>query len=88
LSALLFGAGDRKKMLNVDEIKAEAVQYFVQMMIGAREAGFLESSNLSLAEIHQVAKHHIKDNYGVGTPNIVEEWGEDVAELCGLSDPK
>jgi len=75
-------------MLNVDEIKAEAVQYFVQMMIGAREAGFLESSNLSLAEIHQVAKHHIKDNYGVGTPNIVEEWGEDVAELCGLSDPK
>jgi hypothetical protein len=35
-----------------------------------------------------VAKHHIKDNYGIDTPNIVEEWGEDVAKLCGLSDPK
>lgn len=88
LSALLFGAGDRKKMFDIDEIKAEAVHDFVNMMIGALEAGFVESSSPTLAEIHQVAKHHIEANYGIDIPNIVEEWGEDVAKLCGLSGQK
>ena len=75
-------------MFDIDEIKAEAVQDFVNMLIAAREAGFVESSNLTLAEIHQVAKQHIKDNYGIDTPNIAEEWGHDVAELCRLSASK
>jgi hypothetical protein len=75
-------------MFDIDEIKAEAVQDFVNMMIGALEAGFVESSSSTLSEIHQFAKHHIKDNYGIDIPNIVDEWGEDVAKLCGLSAPK
>jgi hypothetical protein len=74
--------------MNEDKIKADAVKNFVNLMIGALEAGFVDSNRPTLAEIHQVAKHHIKDTYGIDTPNIYEEWGEDVAELCGINDIK
>jgi hypothetical protein len=71
-----------------EKIKADAVKNFVNLMIGALEAGFVDSNSPTLAEIHQVAKHHIKDTYGIDTPNISEEWGEDVAALCGLKKPE
>lgn len=66
------------------QIKADAISEFVNTMIGALESGFIDSNTCTLAQVHQVAKHHIKDNYGIDTPNIVEQWGKEVAELCGL----
>jgi len=71
-----------------EQIKAEAVKGFVNLMIGALEAGFVDSNSPTLAEIHQVARHHIKDSYGISTPSISDEWGEDVAALCGFKKPQ
>ncbi len=67
-----------------DEMKAKAVIDFVNMMIGAFESNFVEDNSPTLAEVHQAARHHIKDNYGIDTPNITEEWGVLMAELCGV----
>ena len=67
-----------------DQIKSDAVKDFVTMMIGALESGFVDTSNPSLASVHQAYRRHVKDNYGVDMPDIVEEWGQAVAELAGL----
>ena len=50
-------------MKTENEIKAAAVKDFVNMMIGARESGFVDSSSCNLAQIHQVARNHIRDRY-------------------------
>lgn len=47
--------------------KACAVMEFVEIMIGAYEAGFVDSHTPTLAQVHQVARNHVKDNYGVET---------------------
>ena len=66
-----------------NKIKADAINEFVSMMIGARESGFIESSTLTLAELHRVAQNHCKDSLDVELPHITEQWGIDVADLCG-----
>ena len=66
-----------------NKIKADAINEFVSMMIGARESGFVESSTLTLAELHRVAQNHCKDAYGIELPHIIDQWGVDVADLCG-----
>lgn len=68
-----------------NKIKADAVLDFVGTMIGAFEAGFVDKNNPTLAEIFQVARNHIKDNYGIETENIIQVWGEQTAIECGLS---
>lgn len=68
-----------------NQIKADAVNEFVCSMIGALESGFIESNTITLATIHRVAQNHCKGSYGVALPHIVEQWGEDVAILCGLN---
>jgi len=67
------------------QIKADAVNEFVCSMIGALEAGFIDTPNCNLAQIHRVAQHHIKDSYDIEIPHLTEQWGEDVAKLCGFS---
>lgn len=67
-----------------NQIKADAVNEFVCMMIGALESGFVDKNNPTLAEIHRAAHHHVKDNYGIELPNIEDQWGDETAELCGL----
>ena len=66
-----------------NKIKAAAVLEFVNVMVGAFEAGFVDKNNPTLAEIYQVARHHINDNYGVESPNIIEMWGDEVASSLG-----
>lgn len=76
-----------KEEIHVNEIyrhKAEAIKHFVSTMIGAFDAGFVDKNNPTLSEIHQVARNHIKDNYGIDTPDIIKEWSKEVAESCGL----
>lgn len=68
-----------------NKVKADAVKEFVSLMIGAFESGFVDKNNPTLAEIHRVAQNHIKDNYGIDTPNIEEEWGKEAAKECGLA---
>lgn len=69
-------------MQTVQQIKADAINHFISMIIGARESGFIGTSVLTLAELHQLARHHVNDNYAVPLPRIEEQWGEQVAELC------
>jgi len=69
-------------MKTENEIKAVAVKEFVNMMVGARKSGFVESSNVNLQQIHRVAQTHISDNYGVDSKSLNEEWGEEVYTLC------
>ena len=67
------------------QIKADAINEFVSTMIGAHDAGFTEKNILTLQQLHRIAQHHIKDNYDIDMPNIVEQWGQETAELCGLN---
>lgn len=62
--------------------KAAAVREFVNMMIGARESGFVQSSTPTLAEVHQVANWHIVERYGAEYLHLEDEWGKTVYNLC------
>jgi len=66
------------------DIAVKAIQEFVDSMIGARESGFEETSNLSLADIHSYSRFYIKQHYGVESATLAEKWGAEVAELCKL----
>jgi hypothetical protein len=66
-----------------NQIKADAVNEFVCGMIGALESGFIDKNTLTLAQLHRVAQNHVKDTYSIDLPHITEQWGEDVAKLCG-----
>ena len=65
------------------QMKADAVMGLANAMVGAYESGFVDRSNCSLAEVHQVARHYVKDNYGIDTPSLAETWGEELAKECG-----
>lgn len=67
-----------------DKIKAQAIKDFVNSLIGAHESGFVDSNTLTLATLHRVAQNHIKDEYGINTPSLVEQWGEESAADCGF----
>ena len=69
-----------------NQIKADAITELVGSMIGALESGFVNRNYLTLAELHQVARNHIKDSYQIETPNIVEQWDQETADLCGLQE--
>jgi len=66
-----------------NEEKAEAVQDFVNSMIGALESGFTETNTLSLDQLYRVMQNHCEDEYGVNVPPIIEAWGLDAARHCG-----
>ncbi len=65
------------------QIKADAINEFVCSMIGALESGFIDDNKATLAQIHRVAQNFCKDNYGVELPHITEQWGDEIAQLCG-----
>ena len=69
--------------MSENKIKADAVLEFVNLMIGAFDAGFVDKNNPTLSEIYQVARNHVKDSYGIESPNIIEQWGEESAIAAG-----
>ena len=71
---------------NENKIKAAAINDLVGTAIGALESGFVTRNHLTLAELHQIARNHIKDSYGIETPSIVDAWGQETADLCGLQE--
>jgi len=68
-----------------EQIKTDAINEFVCSMIGTLESGFIDTNKLTLAELHRVAQNYCKDKYGVELPHIIEQWGEEIAALCGYS---
>lgn len=79
-------SADKELLEIIKKIKADAVEEFVNTMIGAFASGFVDKNNPTLQEIHRVAQNHVKDNYGVDMPHIVEQWGQDVTDLCSDED--
>jgi len=67
-----------------NQIKADAINNLVSTMIGAFDAGYTDRNHLTLSELHRIAQLHVKDNYGIELPNIIEQWGESMAKQCGL----
>lgn len=65
---------------------AEVITSLTEVMIGAYENGFVDSNTLTVADMYQTARNHIRDHYGVEMPNIVEQFGEESAELAGLNE--
>jgi hypothetical protein len=63
-------------------LAAKAVMDFAATPVGAYEAGFVDTPHLTIAELYQVARHHVRDNYGVETKSLAEEMGEDFAREC------
>lgn len=73
---------DKRTNMGQQDIAAKAIQDFVDSMIGARESGFEETSNLTLADVYAYSRFYIQLHYGVESPALSEKWGSDVAELC------
>ena len=68
-----------------NQIKADGINEFVSSMIGALESGFIVGNRPTLSEVHRVMQNHCSDSYGVKLPSLEEQWGDNVAELCGRS---
>ena len=71
-------------MQTENQMKADAVNNFVSLMIASLESGFVDNNRPTLQQIHRVAQTHVKDSYEIELPGIVEQWGQETAELCGL----
>lgn len=64
----------------LNAVKAVAVLDFVNHIIGAYEAGFVDTPTLTLFDLYQTARNHVKDGYITITPGCHEVWGEELAE--------
>ena len=82
LLKLLKSEGE-SEMSDDMKIKAEAVMEFVDYMVGAFDAGLIDESTLTIADIYQMARNHVADNYSVSTKSLSEEWGSYVFSGCG-----
>lgn len=68
-----------------NQLKADAINNFVCMMIGALDSGFVDKNNPTLAQIHRTAQNYCKDTYDIDLPGLVEQWGAETAEMCGFN---
>lgn len=73
-------------MKTESEIITDGINDFINSIIAARESGFIDSSTATIAEFHRVAQNHVFDKYGINLPGLVEQWGKEVAKLCGRKD--
>ncbi|SEG21622.1 hypothetical protein [Marinobacterium lutimaris] len=64
------------------EIQAKAVMEFAGVPVGAFEANFIETPHLTIAELYQYARHHVRDHYGYEAKSLADEMGEDFAREC------
>ncbi|OOE71729.1 hypothetical protein [Salinivibrio kushneri] len=64
-----------------NEIKAQAVMDFVEMIRGAYASGFIDNHPTNY-DIYRSAQMHVKDRYGVETNN----WDDELAEKSRKDD--
>jgi len=62
-----------------DELKAQAIMEFVNIQIGAFQANFAESNEVSLYSLYRFAQLHVMDNYNIEVESMTEKWGEEMA---------
>lgn len=66
----------------INTIKAAAVREFVETMVGAYESNFVETPILTIGQLYQVMRNHIKDGYGIETPSLAAQMGKEFADEC------
>ena len=61
---------------------ADVIMEFVNQFAEAYQAGFSPYPQCTLQQLHRVAQHHIKDNYGVKTKEFSEVFGTALFDEC------
>ena len=57
-------------MIEENKIKSKAVMDFANMVVGAFQSGFVDK-DLTVYDLFQSARNHVKDNYNVDTDPMV-----------------
>lgn len=65
-----------------NDLSGNAVMEFVNNMVSAFDAGFIDNNKITIAEIYQMAKNHVKDNYNMDVKPMRETWGEEIYLDC------
>lgn len=68
--------------LYANKLQANAVMGLIYTLIGAYDSGSISTPMLSIATLYQVARDHIKDEFGVEFKSMVAEYGEDFVKHC------
>jgi len=61
--------------------KSDAVMEFVGTIVGAFDAGFIDTPILTIGQLYQVARNHVKDTYGIDEKPLSEVYSKEFAEL-------
>ena len=69
-----------------NKLKADAIMNLVDIAIGAFINGFTDRNKMTLAELHQIARNHISDNYKINIDTMPETWGDDIFAICSKQD--
>lgn len=62
--------------INTDIIQSLAVMDFVNMSIQAFEHGSIEEPSLTLVDLYQTARNHVKSRYSIQVPSIEHRWSD------------
>ncbi len=77
-----YGEQRKNELLKVNkedsELKAKAIMEFVNIQIGAFQANFVETNEVSLYSLYRFAQLHIMDNYNVEVESMTEKWGKEM----------
>ena len=65
----------------LNKVKSDAVMNFVNTIIAAYECGFIESHESNISDVYQCAAQHVKLNYKLEVKSLVDEWGDELAEI-------
>jgi hypothetical protein len=78
----MWQAAKEDSQPDINEASAKAIMSFVGSMVGAFESGFADTANCSIAEVYQVARHYVKDNYNHNTEMFSSVMGDEFAKEC------
>ncbi|WP_108945604.1 hypothetical protein [Shewanella halifaxensis] len=67
---------------DIAKVKADAVMFFVNEVMAAFEAGFINDHKSSLFDLYHCARGHVERNYAIKAPTIESVWGEHVANAA------
>lgn len=78
----LKAVAQKSPAASLSNIRAEAVIDFASTMVGAFEAGFVDTPVTTVGAIYEVARHHVKNNFQFEAKSIYEELGEEFSNEC------
>ncbi len=70
------------QQVDINKIKADAVMGFVGTIAGAYSSNFVSTPIMNIAQLFQVARNSVKDEFGINTKTLAEEFSKEFAELC------